>query len=1651
MEFRDGTSIGRGSSMAINNAIGYLRTENISKASEKYDAVVAATLVANLDNSVKTKQTALLAAVNSSKDEKTALDLGIKATEIGTGYDNLIAAVAQVETDRAAVTGTDQEKAQALSTLIAKIGTADDAANAEGSLYAKLKQLESDAVAANNAKIADDDAQREIATKKDELQTKRDNAPTTISTSYPNASTPDFNTIDEAISALGTTISDAATAQNTVENKSTIEAEITRISGLIDNVITTAQNEQTVYDTDLAAYNKLVKQFDSEESGSLQAQMDAVKTHITEACQNVATDFTTQIEAVQGQINAAKVELEAKHAARALTAESKVDADGTIATAISNLELRADKAQANYELINDGTYGYNAVNTYLTEQRAQAVGAAGSNAGAVSFYRNMFNGEDGFVEQLAAIKSTIDTKASEANNDKPETYKADLLNQLSSLKTEIGKVYPAAQANLTSYNSQMEKYNTVKDEYDAAYTLLTSDTYDQDLQATKDAITSLEAYAHDTDTGNLAQVLATITNNYVIGEATTVETSVKGNLTDYSAEIANVKSNFVNGYADAVATNNSQIYSDNIPAALQSIQNAYVEALAVLTEYQNAQDAGIKAVVDEESTALNNAVYEAPSKKTAFSDRADAALEAANAVPETWDLTDADGDILYAIAAYVAELNQTKTNFLTNVEGAIQTYWNDVKEARQHTITSTFATLTTNGYIVDETAATIFATAYGYIEEGEGYVNVATGEKIELAQLDNLIAGNLAETTFQTAVEAVATDFAQAFVNTKLEPYTEATTGKKDVDKAEIDGIIEDGYDKPATERSIDEKWSDIIAATLTAAEQTEVTFNTAYSTISTLLSNYDTQIAALKATAQTWADNYTTRISATNTLAGHVASAKSELSALQTEIAKTSVAGEYTENINGISTTISGIETKTQNPSIDYTTAQIATDENTIADVRNNRIPTLGTDVAKGVQQKITYNAIVDELKASYNQYAASASADADKVANLNERINAVEAFTQLTTPTLDQAIEIENDIAKLQTELEEANNAEEIAAAIADFETRTAALQNAALPEAADGFGNKETNFTERLEAIKTAGETLAGEVTDHKAAGDIWGYKDNIESRIAAQEEALQTLTDEAEAQAEKVTANKATVEELTTRVDVLINAELTDDYGDMTTSYESRLRTIQSNANTLKSNIQTNADEIQNFKGIYTEKLVALEGQWDTLKEEAEATAEAWAAQKATSNSVYEVLISQYEKLSEKINAAIETVNGYTNSNKSTYYITNCQTQLNNLKSTIDALQQNYSLDETDQENYSSQINDCESTLNERLSQQAYYEARALYVLSGSDLLNAQTAAWNAWKSWSFAASVKTALQEELNGYDKEVSDLRTKITTTDRLNNDCYNNMETYSTTAEDIITEYNAIVERMAAFKPFGDADGNGKVNVLDYQKVVNMILDPTLAPAADSDLFLVTDVNQNEAIEVGDLSGIVNIIMGRDWNGEAAARGAYAINESLTMATSQTQVGTQRIAISLKNVKEYTAFQLDVVLPEGMTIVGKDLTDRAGDSHSLWSRSQQDGSIRFLASSIKGETFSGNSGAVFYIDVETDNSYMGGDVEVLNILFSDANANMRSFTISGGEVTGIGSLSTVENLKQQVYDLGGKIKNGLKKGINIIRRADGTTEKVVK
>ena len=99
---------------------------------------------------------------------------------------------------------------------------------------------------------------------------------------------------------------------------------------------------------------------------------------------------------------------------------------------------------------------------------------------------------------------------------------------------------------------------------------------------------------------------------------------------------------------------------------------------------------------------------------------------------------------------------------------------------------------------------------------------------------------------------------------------------------------------------------------------------------------------------------------------------------------------------------------------------------------------------------------------------------------------------------------------------------------------------------------------------------------------------------------------------------------------------------------------------------------------------------------------------------------------------------------------------------------------------------------------------------------------------------------------------------------------------------------------------------------------------------------------------------------------------------EDFTIAAGETCT----VGILLNNETEYTAFQSDLYMPEGLTATNFALTDRKSSSHSLTATELLDGGIRLLSYSLKLKTYSGNSGVLVTFDITADDNF-AGDVTI--------------------------------------------------------------------
>jgi hypothetical protein len=267
-------------------------------------------------------------------------------------------------------------------------------------------------------------------------------------------------------------------------------------------------------------------------------------------------------------------------------------------------------------------------------------------------------------------------------------------------------------------------------------------------------------------------------------------------------------------------------------------------------------------------------------------------------------------------------------------------------------------------------------------------------------------------------------------------------------------------------------------------------------------------------------------------------------------------------------------------------------------------------------------------------------------------------------------------------------------------------------------------------------------------------------------------------------------------------------------------------------------------------------------------------------------------------------------------------------------------------------------------------------------------------------------------------------------------------------------------VETYDKFHKRGDANMDGRVSMIDYNTIMGYVreeasLEDIAEEAArneqESQLNVVQEPEFGTDIEINitDAIGALWIYLnGGTDEGLGLGDRYYSARaaEAESLLASETMVnGVRRIALNLNNVNDYTAAQLDLVLPEGATLVAATLGERS-NGHELFVGSVKDGRQRLVISNDRLNAFKGNEGAVLYIDVQGD-----GDVQFNNVIFATTHAQSTRFTVgAAAETTGIAGVKAAAE-GEQVYSIGGRLMNAVKKGINIIRRADGTTQKVIK
>lgn len=219
-----------------------------------------------------------------------------------------------------------------------------------------------------------------------------------------------------------------------------------------------------------------------------------------------------------------------------------------------------------------------------------------------------------------------------------------------------------------------------------------------------------------------------------------------------------------------------------------------------------------------------------------------------------------------------------------------------------------------------------------------------------------------------------------------------------------------------------------------------------------------------------------------------------------------------------------------------------------------------------------------------------------------------------------------------------------------------------------------------------------------------------------------------------------------------------------------------------------------------------------------------------------------------------------------------------------------------------------------------------------------------------------------------------------------------------------------------------GDVNGDGTVNVSDYVLVANYILeqnpDPFVFDAADAD--------GNGSINVSDLVLVANIALtfeGAPVFNALAPSANQEANISMNVNASHNDDGTTMVSVGLDNSIALTALQMDISLPQGMTVTGAALTDRTNRSHQVEVAELANGNHRLLLASGTSKAFKDSEGALLTLTLsgEPQSTVTFSDIRLAS---PDGTGYTLNDILLNPVVTGVNEIAA----KARIYGYAGNI-----------------------
>ncbi len=248
-------------------------------------------------------------------------------------------------------------------------------------------------------------------------------------------------------------------------------------------------------------------------------------------------------------------------------------------------------------------------------------------------------------------------------------------------------------------------------------------------------------------------------------------------------------------------------------------------------------------------------------------------------------------------------------------------------------------------------------------------------------------------------------------------------------------------------------------------------------------------------------------------------------------------------------------------------------------------------------------------------------------------------------------------------------------------------------------------------------------------------------------------------------------------------------------------------------------------------------------------------------------------------------------------------------------------------------------------------------------------------------------------------------------------------------------------------FMIMGDVNNSGDITIADVVATARYILNYNPEPF----VFEAADMNGDGKITITDVVKIANLVLDQDYDEPTNMR---LMTSNVVGDRMSGEVIGNTVCINLDNDMEYTALQLDLTLPEGMTASDFALTERAS-SLGLSMKDKGNGIIRVLAYTPNLKTIKGNEGTFLTFNVDgTRGDIMVDRIEVVNL--NGESTHLQGFTINANNPTVLNEMTTGKTIASiNYFNLAGQQITEPSNGVTIVvtTYSDGSrsTSKVVR